>query len=80
MVKDDSSMREQVWLPLMRSEGTASLGASILRLASLAEAAHLQQTRDDYQADQASDGRADGSAPRDVAVSRDGRDHTEVDR
>ena len=74
-------MREQVWLPLMRSSGSATLGESILRLASLAEAAHMQQASDGYHAGDASDGRADGSAPRDVvAADLSGLDHTEVDR
>ena len=74
-------MREQVWLPLLRSSGSASLGEKILRLASLAEAAHMQQILDSYHAGDASDGRADGSAPRDVVAAYfSGLDHTEVDR
>lgn len=74
-------MREQVWLPLLRSSGSASLGESILRLASLAEAAHMQQTMESYHAGDTSDGRADGTAPRDVvAADLGGLGHTEVDR
>lgn len=74
-------MREQVWLPLMRPSGSATLGEAILRLASLAEAAHMRQTLDRYRAGDASDGRADGPVPRDVvAADRSGLDHTEVDR
>ncbi len=74
-------MREQVWLPLLRSSGSATLGEAILRLASLAEAAHLQQTSDVYQADQTSEVGSDGPAPRDVvAANTGGRLHTEVDR
>ncbi len=74
-------MREQVWLPLMRSPGSASMGEMILRLASLAEAAHMQQASDAYQADHSSDVGSDGPAPRDVvAANPGGRHHTEVDR
>jgi len=74
-------MREQVWLPLMRSSGAATLGESILRLASLAEAAHRQQVTDACHADTACDVRADGPAPQGVvAVPQDGADHTEVAR
>jgi hypothetical protein len=68
-------------LPLMRSSGSATLGEAILRLASLAEAAHMQQTLEDCHAGDTSDGRADGSAPQDVvAADLSGLDHTEVDR
>ncbi len=74
-------MREQVWLPLMRSSGSASLGEAILRLASLAEAAHMQQTTDAYHADDSSAVWADGPAPQDVVAARfGGSDHTEVER
>ncbi len=74
-------MREQIWLPLLRSSGTASIGESILRLASLAEATHMQQVNDDYQADHTSEVGSDGPAPRDVvAANLGGRLHTEVDR
>ncbi|GAB4108222.1 MAG: hypothetical protein Kow00105_14630 [Phycisphaeraceae bacterium] len=74
-------MRDQVWLPLMRRSGSATLGESILRLASLAEAAHrLQAVKRDHP-DEGFDGRADGSAPQDVvAVDLGGLGHTEVDR
>ena len=74
-------MREQIWLPLLRSSGSASIGESILCLASLAEAAHMQQTSDVYQADHSSEVGSDGPAPRDVvAAEQGGRLHTEVDR
>lgn len=74
-------MREQVWLPLMRSSGSATLGEAILRLASLAEAAHRQRISDAHHADDVSEMRLDGPSPRDVvAVNTGGRDHREVDR
>jgi hypothetical protein len=75
------NMREQVWLPLLRSSGSATLGEAILRLASLAEAAHKQQTSDAYHTDDASEKGTDGPAPRDVVTAiTGGRLHTEVDR
>jgi hypothetical protein len=74
-------MSEQVWLSLIRASGASTIGESILRLASLAEAAHMQQSLERYHAGDATDGRADGSAPQGVAaVDRSGADHTEVDR
>ena len=74
-------MSEQVWLPLIRSSSQQTLGEAILRLASLAQAAHLQQTADSFHGTDSSDVWADGPAPRDVvAVNYDGLDHTEVDR
>ncbi len=74
-------MREQVWLPLIRSSESTSIGEAILRLASLAEAAHLQQTSEAYLADQSSEVGSDGPAPRDVvAADTGGRLHKEVDR
>lgn len=74
-------MSEQVWLPLIRSSNQQSLGEAILRLASLAQTAHLQQTADGYHGGDESDVWADGPAPQDVvAVNTDGRDHKEVNR
>ncbi len=75
-------MNEQVWLPLIRSSPSKpTLGQAVLRLASLAEAAHRQQTADGYHAGDANDVWADGSAPRDVvAAGQGGLGHTEVDR
>ena len=74
-------MREQVWLPLLRSSGSATMGEAILRLASLAEAAHLQQTSDAYRADSVSVVGSDGPAARDGgAAGPGGGRHTEVER
>jgi hypothetical protein len=74
-------MSDQVWLPLIRSSSQQTLGQAILRLASLAEAAHQQQTADGYHGGDACDVWADGPAPRDVvAADPGGLDHTEVDR
>jgi len=77
-------MSEQVWLPLLRNANQPTLGQAILRLANLAQASHMQQTADGYQSGDrgdASDVWADGPAPQDVvAVNKDGRDHTEVNR
>jgi len=75
------TMSEQVWLPLIRSSSQQTLGQAILRLASLAEAAHRQQTAGGYHRGEPSDVWADGPAPRDVvAADAGGRDHTEVIR
>jgi hypothetical protein len=75
------AMSEQVWLPLIRSSNQQTLGEAILRLASLAQASHQQQTADCYHGADVNDVWADGPAPRDVvAVNHDGLDHTEVDR
>ena len=75
------AMSEQVWLPLIRSSSQQTLGQTILRLASLAQAAHQQQTADGYHGGDACDVRADGPAPQDVvAADIGGLDHTEVDR
>ncbi len=74
-------MSEQVWLPLIRSSSQQTLGQAILRLASLAEVAHQQQTADGFLQGGASDVWVDGPAPRDVvAADTGGLDHTEVDR
>ena len=73
-------MSEQVWLPLIRSSNSQTLGQAVLRLAELAEAAHLQQTTDTFKADSSDNPWADGPARQDVDAWVRGRDHTEVDR
>jgi len=73
-------MSEQVWLPLIRSSGPQTLGQAVLRLATLAEAAHRYQATEAFLSNSASDIRVDGSAPQDVAAALRGLDHTEVDR
>jgi hypothetical protein len=74
-------MNGQVWLPLIRSSSPQTLGQAVLRLAALAEAAHMSQTTDAFRTDDATHAQTDGPAPKDVvAVEQGGRDHTGVDR
>ncbi len=74
-------MDEQIWLPVIRSSGSSTLGEAVLRLAALAESAHRRQISESYQAGGSAMLRADGPAPRDVvAAESGGRLHKEVDR